>query len=265
MKLFFQKFGEGIPVVIVHGLYGSSDNWLGIAKELSFNFEVYIIDQRNHGKSPHNDIFNYEALADDLLEFIDEHNLKSAIFIGHSLGGKTIMQFAKKNSKRIINLIIIDIAPKSYLYSLSKQYEKLNHKQIIEAILSIKLDGIKKRKEINEELSFIIEEERLRLFLLKNLKRKKDNSFYWSLNFEAIHNNLELVLKDVGYEQFNKISIGIPTLFIRGANSNYVLDEDIEKIKNIFVKSKVITINNAGHWLHAEQPKELIKILIEFI
>jgi len=265
MKLFFRKYGKGEPIVIVHGLYGSSDNWVSIAKELASDFEVFIIDQRNHGQSPHSEEFNYDILAGDLLEFMNTQNLKSAILIGHSLGGKAIMQFATQYHTKVNNLIVIDIAPKSYRYSLSNKFENLNHKQIIEALLSVNINEIKSRKEIDKKLSSIIKERRLRLFLLKNLKRKKDKSFYWTLNFKEINNNLKLIMEDVSFELFESVKINIPTLFIRGENSNYILDEDIEKIKKIFTNSEINTIKDASHWVHAEKPKELIESIRKFI
>ncbi|MBN1251441.1 MAG: alpha/beta fold hydrolase [Bacteroidales bacterium] len=265
MNLFFQKFGKGIPIVIVHGLFGSSDNWLNIAKELSNNFEVYIIDQRNHGKSPHNEEFNYDILVSDLLEFMDNQNLISVILIGHSLGGKTVMHFAKSYPKRIIDLIVIDIAPKSYLFSLSEKSERINHKKIIESLMAVNLQGIEKRKDIEEKLSENIKEIRLRQFLLKNIRRKADNSFYWTLNINSIYNNLEKLMEGVNYKDFDNMKISIPTMFVRGADSDYILNQDIEKIKTIFIESNIVTIDDAGHWLHAEQPKKLIKIITDFI
>jgi len=265
MNLFFRKYGKGEPIIILHGLYGSSDNWVSIAKELASNFEVFVIDQRNHGQSPHNKEFNYNILASDLLEFMNTQNLKRATLIGHSLGGKTIMQFAKQYPTEVNNLIVIDIAPKSYIKSFNKKFKTLSHKKIIEAILSVNIIKIKSRKEIDEKLSPIIKERRLRLFLLKNLKRKKDKSFYWTLNFGAIHKNLEKIVDSVNFDEFKDTKINISTLFIKGENSNYILDNDIKKIKNIFINSEVSTIKDASHWVHTEKPKELIESIRVFL
>ena len=264
MKLFFRKYGKGEPIIIVHGLYGSSDNWVGIAKKLASDFEVFAIDQRNHGQSPHSKEFNYDVLADDLLEFMHYQNLNSATLIGHSLGGKAIMQFAKQYPAKVNNLVVVDIAPKSYIKSFNKRFEKLSHKKIIDSLLSIDINNIKSRKDADEKLIRILKEKRLRLFLLKNLKRKKDKSFYWTLNFKEINNNLKLIMEDVNFDKF-KDEINIPTLFIRGENSNYIINEDIEKIQNVFINSEINTIEGASHWVHAEKPKELTESIRVFL
>lgn len=267
MKLFYRKYGEGTPIIILHGLYGSSDNWVTIGRALSSTYEVWLLDQRNHGKSPHNKIHTYEAMQSDLLEFMNLHNIEKAIIIGHSMGGKTAMRFAIEHPEKINKLIVIDIAPKSYLFSLKMKSETLNHKAIMESMLNLNFDGINHRNELEDMMSKQIRNTKVRQFILKNVKRQNDNSFGWQLNIRALYDNLEHIL-DGFSEIVNNIGeevTGFPILFVKGAESKYIDVEDIDRIYSLFPYAELRTIKNAGHWLHAEEPDELLKILFEFI
>lgn len=261
MKLFFRKYGQGPPLIIIHGLYGSSDNWVSIGRKLAQNFEVFIIDQRNHGKSPHSNDHNYELLKEDLLEFMDSHSIEKAIIIGHSMGGKTAMFFAADYPERISALIIADISPRSYKDTDSSQL--LAHNTIINAMYNIDFYGISSRDEINDILSKSIPEIRVRQFLLKNIKRTKHNEYSWSLNIKAI--KYELINIMDGLKNDQPEIIGFPVLFLKGEKSEYIQEKDRAMILNIFPFADIETIPNAGHWLHAEQPDIFLQKVADFI
>jgi len=261
MELFFKKYGEGPPLIIIHGLYGSSDNWVSIGRQLAKNFEVFLIDQRNHGKSPHSPYHNYELLKEDLREFMDQQSIEKAIIIGHSMGGKTAMFFAADYPERVSHLIIADISPKSYKTTNSSQL--LAHTTIIKAMFNLDFYGITSRQEIDDILAKSIPENRIRQFLLKNVKRTKDNEYSWNLNIRAIRNELPNIM--YGLDEIQTEITGFPILFIKGGNSDYILEDDKKEIKKIFPFADIETILNAGHWLHAEQPELFLKTIEDFI
>jgi esterase len=252
MQLNYKKVGEGVPLIILHGLFGSLDNWMGIAKTLGEHFEVYILDARNHGQSPHDNEFDYEVMADDLYEFIQEHQIINPIVLGHSMGGKTAMQFAMNYPDVLAKLIVADIAPKAY---------PVHHRQIIDGLLSLDFNKIKSRAEADEELSKHISDLSVRQFLLKNLYWIEKEKLAWRFNLPVINQHIEIVGKGLN----NIHSFLQPTLFIRGEKSNYILDSDVEEIKRIFPNSEVRTIANSGHWIHAEQPQAFMQIVSDFL
>lgn len=252
MQLNYKKVGEGTPLIILHGLFGSLDNWMGIAKTLGERFEVYLLDARNHGQSPHSDEFDYELMAEDLYEFIQEHQIVNPVVLGHSMGGKTAMQFAMNHPDMLIKLIVADIAPKPY---------PVHHRQIIDGLLALDFGVIKTRQQADEELSKHIPDLSVRQFLLKNLYWKEKEQLGWRFNLKAINQNIEIVGKAL-----NNIHPFLqPTLFVRGEKSNYILESDFEEIKHIFPNSEVKTIANSGHWIHAEQPQEFMRIVSTFL
>lgn len=261
MKLFFRKFGQGLPLIIIHGLYGSSDNWISIGKKLAENFEVFLIDQRNHGKSPHSTEHNYQLLKEDLREFMDNQSIEKAIIMGHSMGGKTAMFFAVDYPERVSRLIIVDISPLSY--KTTKAYNLLAHKTIISAMCNLDFRGITSRKEINDILAKSIPENRVRQFLLKNIKRSKNNEYSWSLNIKTIKNKLANIMD--GFNENQAKITDFPVLFIKGENSDYILDNDKKAISQFFPFAKIETIPNAGHWLHAEQSEIFLGKITDFI
>lgn len=253
MKLNYKVFGHGKPLIILHGVFGMLDNWNSIAKKLSEEFLVYTIDQRNHGRSPHSDIFNYESLANDLYDFIISHNIKNPTIIGHSMGGKVAMHFAQNYPNIINKTIIIDIGIKQY---------PPDHIPIFNALFNLDLKSFSNRDDINTKLKQSINQENIRQFLLKNIaKNKGKKGYHWKFNLQAIYDNYEGIINEIQLSnEYNK-----ECLFIKGEHSDYILDKDKVNIKKIFPKAKFITIENAGHWLHAEQPKALIKAISEFI
>ncbi len=265
MRLYYKKLGSGKPMVILHGLYGSSDNWISIAKLFSEHFEVYLVDLRNHGKSPHDDKHNYELMRDDLIEFLDERGLGKVVLVGHSMGGKVAMCFAQHNPGRVEHLIVVDIAPKSYkeLY----RRESLNHSDILTAMKSIDLKEAASRRDIDRMLSEKVKPIRVRRFLMKNLERNDDGVYRWTLNLDVLIRELDNIMDGVNRNCFDPAFpvTGIPVLFVRGGNSPYIQDEDMDFIDKIFPSAGLITIPDTGHWLHAEQPEALAKAVKEVV
>ena len=251
MQLNFKKVGEGEPLVILHGLFGSLDNWMTLAKKLGEHYEVFVIDARNHGQSPHNDEFNYDVMADDLYGFLMEQNIVDPIILGHSMGGKTAMQFAMNYPNKLSKLIVADIAPKSY---------PVHHTSILDGMLSIDLEIINTRKSADEQLSKHIDDFSTRQFLLKNLYWIEQGKLAWRFNLAVINDTIEIIgegLKNI--ETFEKL-----TLFIRGEKSNYITKNDFEPIQSIFLNSEIKTMNS-GHWVHAENPTEFLQIVKSFL
>lgn len=250
MKLFFRESGQGQPLVILHGLFGSSDNWFSHAKTFAPYFKVYLVDQRNHGQSPHSDEFDYKALTIDLEEFIQEHNIENPIILGHSMGGKTAMNYAVKNPDKVNKLIVVDIVPKYY---------PVHHDQILDGLESIDLKAIQSRQEADQALSKYVPEPDVRQFLLKNLSRN-ENGFEWKINIPGIDRNIEAIGQGMQYEG----KYEGPSLFIKGAKSNYYKSGDEEAIKKIFPKADIQTIDT-GHWVQAENPQEFAKLVLTFL
>lgn len=251
MKLNYKKLGEGQPLLILHGLFGMLDNWITLGKRYAEHFEVYLIDQRNHGKSAHCDEFTFEDLANDLMEFIDDHHLRGALMLGHSMGGKTLIEFANDHACFIDKMVIADIGPK-------KAYVT-GHLQLIDAMVQLDLDNIKSRKDAEEALKDPIPNLAIRQFLLKNLYWKEKDKLSWKFNLKAIKQNFDEVLTGM-----SDYKIEVPTLFLKGGNSDYILPEDEGLILERFPNSQIITIPNAGHWLHAEKQDEFYRITMKF-
>jgi esterase len=267
MKLYHKKLGEGNALIILHGLFGSSDNWLTIGRALSIHFEVWLIDLRNHGRSPHHSENSYDGMAADLLELMYDNHLDKAIIMGHSMGGKVAMNFALKNPNRVSHLIVLDIAPKSYLFSLKLDSETLNHKKIIEVMMNFDFANMKTREQLDIAFSKSIKSSQVRQFLLKNITRGYDDNFTWKINLIALYTNLNEILDGVTLnpESFGYGIIGFPVLFIKGGNSEYITPDDEEHIKRIFLYSQIISLSGAGHWLHVDQPDLLIQSIFDFL
>jgi pimeloyl-ACP methyl ester carboxylesterase len=252
MLLNFKVTGEGQPLIILHGLFGSGDNWSTIAKTFSEHNTVYLVDARNHGKSPHSDLFNYSSMANDLSAFISEQNIVNPIILGHSMGGKTAMKYAVRTRLPIKGLIVVDIAPRYY---------KPHHQKYIEGLFAVNLETLTSRGEAEQIMANIIPEIDIRQFLLKNLYRTEDGKFAWRFNLDVIASQVD----NVGEELSESYHSEIPTLFIRGEKSDYILDKDESSIKTIFPNSEIVTIPGAGHWVHAEKPEEFVHIVKQFI
>jgi len=260
MKLYHRKMGEGYPIIIIHGLYGSSDNWISIAKELAKDYEVYVLDLRNHGKSPHSGDFSIVFMVEDLLQFYNDNNIQKAILLGHSLGGKVAMDFSSKYSKYVDKLIVVDIAPKNYLNN--EFAERNNHQEIINILKNIDLSKYKNRSEALEDVEELDKGRRLKFFMMKNVKRDKSGKLSWKINIKAIADNLS----DLLYEfDVNVREILAPILFVKGEKSNYITEKDISDIQQKKRDVKFVIIKGASHWLHAEKPLEFINSVKSFL
>ena len=257
MQLFYQKFGKenDTPLVILHGLFGISDNWVTFAKQMAAaGYEVFIPDQRNHGRSEWSDDFNYLALTNDLYDFLDEEEIENPVLLGHSMGGKVAMRFSVSYPDLVQKLIVVDIAPKPYDI-------KQQHLNMIRAMLEMDLSSIQNRTEAEELLAKNVTDKRIRQFILKNLYRKEKNNFGWRLNLEAISNNLQHMLDTIPEEsRFAK-----PTLFVKGELSDYILPEDQELILRHFPQAEIVTIPRASHWVHADAPDEFFRYITDFL
>ncbi|MBL4655779.1 MAG: alpha/beta fold hydrolase [Bacteroidia bacterium] len=251
MKLFYRNFGDGTPIVIMHGVFGFSDNWVTVGKRLAEQYAVYLIDLRNHGRSPHSHDLDYSIMAGDLLEFLNDQNLDEAIIVGHSMGGKVAMQLANSYPEKVSKLIVVDIAPRYY---------EPHYQEIVQGLSSLDLENMEFRKEADEHLAKYIDQPGDRQFLLMNLYRKKDKSFGLRINLQAINDNSENIGAALEMEQ-----VEVPSLFIRGGNSNYITFQDEQEIKHKFSDVEVVTVENSGHWVHAEQPRKFLEVLIEFL
>lgn len=268
MHLFSREVGnQERTIIILHGLYGASDNWMTIASSLSEKFRIILPDQRNHGRSPHNPNHTYDLLASDLHELIQAKELQKVILIGHSMGGKTAMRFALDYPHMVDHLVVIDIAPKDYSSFANYAQITANHNIIIDSMISVDPSIMGSRNEIDAELRKHLPNKRLRQFLMKNIRRSALGSYQWQLNLEALKTNMPEIMD--GFSKYkpdnNFIRSEVPALFIKGEQSPYILEEDSLVINRFFQKSQIITIPKAGHWLHAEQPDLLIKTLLYFL
>jgi esterase len=255
MKLFYRKYGEGPPLIILHGLYGSSDNWATIAKGLSDSFTVYIPDLRNHGQSPHDKIHDYDSMSEDLFELASELKLRKFFLAGHSMGGKCAVSFALKWPEMLNGLLVADISPFRNNSPMRQEYD--NHKAILEVMNSIDLQKISARKDAEEILAVKIPAAGIRGFILKNLQRKADGTYAWKLNVAGLLNNIDRITEGIPFEENNPVE-GFPVIFIKGGNSSYLPDEDFQNILRVFPAAELIVIPQAGHWIHADNPADVI-------
>jgi esterase len=253
MVLNFKKIGDSDKkIVILHGLFGSLDNWMTHARQLADDgFEVYLVDQRNHGKSPHEKGHTYELMAQDLNDFLEAHKIKNPILLGHSMGGKTVMHFVMNYSYKINKLIVVDIAPKYYLP---------HHDTIIAAFKSVDLENLTNRKEAQTQMEQHIDNTGVLQFLLKNLDRTA-TGFTWKVNLDELIAEIENIGKTYDF----KTPYHGQTLFIRGAKSDYILNEDRALLKLHYPNSTLVTVRDAGHWVHAEQYENFMKTLQFFL
>ena len=246
-------FGEGNPLLILHGFLGMSDNWKTLGSKYSkAGFEVHLIDQRNHGRSFHSEDFNYDVLADDLKNYLQHHQIDKANIIGHSMGGKTAMQFACSYPELTEKLIVADISPKFY---------PPHHDEIIRGLNALNFDSITSRGQADEMLASYISNWGIRQFLLKNLFWIEKGRLAFRFNLEVLSKKME----EIG-ENISAISnYEGPTLFLRGDKSEYVSPSELPEIRKHFTNAVLETIDNSGHWLHAENPKQFFEKSIQFL
>lgn len=264
MELFYRKEGTGSPLVIVHGLYGSSDNWVNIGKRLAEKHTVYMVDQRNHGRSPFSNSHTFNDMRNDLEEFFEKHNIEKATLLGHSMGGKVAMWFAVDFPEKVEKLVIADIAPKDYLL-LKEESQFYLHQNILLAMMEIDFSKIKSRNEVDDFMAQKIDDVNIRQFLLKNVAKDKTSQLYkWRVNAGVLYDHLDEIVSGVNKNWLeDRIPItSYPVIFIRGMKSKYILPEDEPMIKSIYPDSQIIDIPDAGHWLHAEQPELFMKAVM---
>jgi len=245
--------GQGQAFLILHGFLGMSDNWKTHGKKLSdLGFEVHLIDQRNHGNSFWDDAFSYEVMVEDLKHYCEKYNLLNIILLGHSMGGKTAMLFATEYPELVSKLIVADISPRFY---------PIHHETILAGLNALDFNIVKNRNEADEILSKYITDFGTRQFLLKNLYWKEKGQLALRMNLEALTKNIAEVGEALPYDaKFEK-----DTLFLRGEKSNYIISQDESLIFKHFPNAKIVTIQNAGHWLHAENPNDFFDAITSFV
>ncbi len=253
MLLHSNIIGEGRPLVILHGFLGSGDNWKTLGNKFSQDgFQVHLLDQRNHGKSFHSDDWNYNFMVQDLKEYCAYHSLESFSLMGHSMGGKTAMEFAVTYPDMIDKLILADIGLKSY---------PSHHQDILKALGSLDFEILSSRGEADTVLSGFIKDIGTRQFLLKNLYWISKGTLGLKINLKVLTANIS----EVGKALDQNAKYEGACLFVRGENSGYIEDMDEIGIKRQFPKAKIATVTGAGHWLHAENPTDFYHIVINFL
>jgi len=252
MHLFSKIYGEGEPLIILHGLFGSLNNWNNLGKKLGEEYKVYLVDQRNHGRSPHDPVHTYKAMAADLAEFFKEYAIPPAFLIGHSMGGKTAMEFTLAYPNAVQKLVVVDMSPRATI---------ARHDAILEALTAVRLERYTSREEIDEALKAKIRDQKVRQFLLTNLTREEDGRYGWKMNLDSLEKNYGEINR--GIENGRKFSG--PVLFLTGGISPYVNDDDTPAIRALYPKAEFKSISGVGHWVHAEAPEEFLRIVREFI
>lgn len=253
IQLNHRIIGKGKPIIILHGLFGMLDNWLTIARRLeAAGYMSILIDQRDHGKSDHTHDFNYALLSQDLFDFMEANWIHQSIILGHSMGGKTAMQFAAEHESMVEKLIVVDMGLKKY---------SGGHSSVFEALFSVNLDSIQSRDDAEMQLALKIREPEVVQFLMKNLSRTKEGAYAWKMNLNLLFEKYDQILAPVNISS----PCMLETLFIRGRKSDYIRDEDFAEICTKFPNARIHTIEEAGHWVHADRPDELFNRIIDFI
>jgi esterase len=255
VELNYRVTGEGQPIIILHGLFGMLDNWQTFGKKLSDDgYKVYLLDQRDHGRSPWSHQFDIDILSLDLREFIDQQEIDYPIIMGHSMGGKVVMRYAANYEEDVKQLVVIDMAPKAY---------PPGHDDIFYALSQLDLDGTNDRKDLYQALAAHLNDEVVIQFMLKNISRKGENESGFELKFnrQLLESSYDDLLLDLHFEK----PVLTNSLFVRGSQSHYIKDEDWFIIKKRFPNSTLKTVEGAGHWVHAEKPDELYNFLAEFL
>ncbi len=264
MKLFCRRYGEGPPLIILHGLYGSSDNWITIAKKISSHFTVYLPDLRNHGQSPHNPEHDYESMSNDIFELVLDYGFRSFFIAGHSMGGKTAISFALKWPEMIKGLVVIDISPFTDNISFSAAQKK--HEHILKSILETDISKARTRKEVEDIFSVRIPSELERIAVMKNVHRGNNTSFTWKLNAGVLLKSLDIILEGINRDIIDNMTVtGFPVLFLKGEKSEYLNEDDYSDILRLFPAAEFRVIKNAGHWIHTDNPVAVTEALISLI
>lgn len=250
--LHSQIRGSGHPLFILHGFLGMGDNWKSLANSFSSEYEVHLIDQRNHGRSFHSDDFSYEHMVEDLVNYMDHYDIPTAYILGHSMGGKTVMLMSVEYPERVDKMIVADIAPRFY---------PPHHQYILDALNEVDFSRVSSRSEIDKIFAKYIPESGIRQFLLKNVFRKERDQLAYRFNLASLEENID----EVGVELPPQSVSEVPALFMRGVNSGYIRDQDETLIRAHFPDSTIVDIEGAGHWLHSENPEDFYKNVAEFL
>lgn len=251
MDLHYRMQGSGVPLIVLHGLFGSMDNWRSVASRLAHRFQVISVDLPNHGRSPHEAVLTYPALARDLIRFMDGHGISQAALLGHSLGGKVAMQCALDFPRRVNRLIVADMAPRTY---------PPEHIPIFKALMALDVSAYESRREMDDALAGSLPNASVRQFLLMNLE-KAAAGYRWRINLDNLYRNYPAICAGITGES----PYSGPSLFIKGGQSNYIREGDEPEIKRWFPKADIRTMADAGHWLHVEAPEIFIDIVTAFL
>lgn len=244
MNLHTQIIGEGTPFIILHGFLGMGDNWRTLGNRFAEEgYQVHLVDQRNHGRSFHHDEFSYTVMAQDVRAYLEQQALDKVILLGHSMGGKTAMELATTHQDSIANLIVADIAPKEY---------PSHHQDILMALQRLDFSEIKTRGQADKALANDIKEWGVRQFLLKNIYWKEKGQLALRMNLDVLQDKVEEIGKALPLDR----RFEGKTLFLKGAKSNYIEYMDELLIHKHFPLAQIQQIDDAGHWLHADQPDE---------
>ena len=261
MRLFCRRYGKGPPLIILHGLYGSSDNWMTIARNISTYFTVYLPDQRNHGMSPHDDVHDYPSMVNDLYELAAYYKLRSFFLAGHSMGGKTALEFAVKWPSMINGLVILDISP--FTDENPTSFSRKKHINMLRSIIETDISEVKTRKEIEEKLADNILTGHERIAIMKNIKREPDKTFSWKINAFSLMKNLDYILEGMNRNEISDLTVtGFPVVFLKGEKSDYLNPDDYSDILRLFPAAEFRIIKNAGHWVHTDNPEAVTNALI---
>lgn len=252
MALNYKEYGKGIPLVILHGLLGMLDNWHSFSKKLAEDYWIITVDQRNHGKSFHDSSFNYDLLVEDLHSFLESNGIHRCYLMGHSMGGKTVLNFIHNHPDMVEKAIVVDIAPKKYDGS---------HHEIFKALQAVDLEEVGSRKEVENFLMDRLHSLSVVQFLMKNLSRTPEGNYRWKANIEALYDNYDFITDAIEIEE----ECDAEVLFIRGDRSDYISDDDIDLIRDDYPNAQFVTINNAGHWVHVDNTEELLQSVKEYL
>lgn len=251
MKLHYQDSGEGHPLIIIHGLFGSADNWRSMARYFSRFYRVISVDLRNHGRSPHSDTQDFASMAADIEQLCSDLGLHKVRVLGHSLGGKVAMQFAAEQSAWVEKLVVVDISPRRYFSE---------HTPLMDAMLALDLKKLDSRSAVDAALADTVTDKSVRQFLLMNLQ-SGDEGLYWRINLPALKANYPQLMAPV----CENATVSANSLFVYGSSSEYVTDDDRALIRQQFPQAQFQAIEKAGHWVHAERPQQFKQVVEEFL
>lgn len=252
VKLYFKSCGQGEPIIILHGLLGSSSNWSTTSELLGRQLQVFTVDLRNHGNSPHATDFSFCSMAEDLKYFMECQYLSQAILMGHSLGGRIAMEFADRYPEMVSKLIVVDVAPKAYAPT--------THNAMIDAMIALNLNMYDSTKEVAAALAEVVPSLQVRNFLVKNIFCSPNGNLFWKVNLKAIRDNIDSLSCSTSFNS-NYMK---PVLFIRGELSDYVLEEDKHIVMNIYPQAQIVTVAGAGHWVHVDAKNKLLAAVNKF-